>query len=417
MKKILLYSSFLLLSFCSTKNGSQESNQLEQLNWAPDNYRVLNQLIKDYGKDGVFYNRDKPPYAVLDWDQTCAFADVEEAVMRYQLFNFRFKMSKSEFAGILLDNINGINKLSQEYNNISLADINHDLISDYNYLFDMYLAPNSTSSLDEIKLTTQYKDFVTKIPYLYEGYCSTAGIGAEYGYPWVLYMFAGHSIDEVKNLAQEAISFELTNIIKKDTITSPGNIQTKSGVVSYIYTSGLRVLLEMQNLISTFFCNGIDVFIVSASYKPVVEMFSGMGKFGYNIPTDNVIGMELETNSLGKILPQYKTGWVKTNGQGKVEAINIRIKGDLKKNWDPIFSAADSDGDYEMSTRFPDMKLTLIWNRLKGGNIGSLCIQAVEQSNTLFPRYILQGRDENTGTALPSSSSILFGKNYPQLLR
>jgi hypothetical protein len=99
-----------------------------------------------------------------------------------------------------------------------------------------------------------------------------------------------------------------------------------------------------------------------------------------------------------------------------VDAINQAIKVGLGKNWDPIFSASDSDGDYEMSTGFPDMKLTLIWNRVKSGDIGKLSKQAVDEMDTITPRYILQGRNENTGLARPSSESILFGKSTPQLL-
>ena len=58
------------------------------------------------------------------------------------------------------------------------------------------------------------------------------------------------------------------------------------------------------------------------------------------------------------------------------------IKKNLGKNWDPIFSAADSDGDYEMSTDFPGMKLTLAWNRVKGGDIGKISKQTVEEKRS-----------------------------------
>jgi len=134
------------------------------------------------------------------------------------------------------------------------------------------------------------------------------------------------------------------------------------------------------------------------------------------VPPENVTAMELATATDGKIIPELKAGWVKTVRQGKVDAINIVIKAGLGKNWDPLFSAGDSDGDYEMSTKFPDMKLTLIWNRVKGGDIGKLCKQAVNEMNSTTPGYILQGRNENTGVASPSSESILFGKSIPQFL-
>jgi len=367
-------------------------------------------LIKDYGSGGKLYDEHKAPYAVFDWDQTCAHFDVEEAMMRYQMFHLRYRMGKSEFAGLLKDNINGITQLSNAFNHLSLASINHDLINDYNFLYDHFMGSSGTMTLEEIQKTPQYQDFVAKIPFLYDGYCATQGIGDDYGYPWVLYLFAGHTIDGVKSMAREAISYELSNRLSKQTLKSPANLPTEAGIVSYSYKSGLRVFPEIQNLIAAFKNHGIDVFIVSASYKPVVEVFSGIGNFGYNVSPDHVIGMELNTGKDGKILPEYKSGWVKTFRQGKVEAINRKIKSELHKNQDPLFSASDSDGDYEMCTKFHDMKLSLIWNRLKGGDIGSLCIQAVDQANSATPRFILQGRNENNGFMIPCSETILFGE-------
>ncbi len=407
----------LLLPVSCGKCRCIEQDSLARLNWSERNHRVLNTLIDDYGCGGKYYNKDERPYAVLDWDQTCAHFDTEEALMRFQLFNLRFKISKEQFAGILSDNINGITRLSEAYNNIPLADINRDLIADYNFLYDNYLGDNGTMSLSDIKVTPQYKDFIVKIPFLYDGYCATSGIGDQYGYPWVLYLLAGHTISEIKGMAAETISYELGNQLSRQTLISPSELNTKTGVLSYSYKSGLRIFPEMQNLISALTKRGIEVFIVSASYKPVIEVFSGIGTYGYNVPADHVLAMELEVDAGGRILPLYKQGWVKTVRQGKVDAIERVIKQGSRKNRDPLFSAIDSDGDYEMATKFPGMKLTLIWNRVKGGDIGKLCIKAVEQSGDPSPRYILQGRNENTGMALPCSESIIFGKSEKQLLQ
>lgn len=422
MKFISSFSSFLSLCLLSLvlvsceKDDDNITHSLDKLNWSDENYQVLNKFIEEYGLDGKYYDENEAPYAVLDWDQTCAHFDVEEAMMRYQLFHLRYKLTKDEFAGLLLDDVNGVTRLSDDFQQVSLADINQDLIDDYNYLYDQYIGPQGAMKLSDVQGTLQYSDFVAKLPFIYDGYCATSGIGEDYGYPWVLYLFAGHTIDEVKIMAKEAIEYELSNQLSKQTLQSPANMKTNAGIVSYSYKTGLRVLPEMQNLIATFKRNGISVYILSASYKPVVEVFSGIGTFGYNVPSEQVIGMELATDTDGKILPVYKSGWVKTFRQGKVEAIEQVIKTGLGKNWDPIFSAGDSDGDYEMLTSFPGMKLTLIWNRVKGGPIGTLCQQAVEQADSLNPRYILQGRNENTGSVIPGSATILLGKTESQLL-
>ncbi len=408
---------FLLLAGCNKDETVIVADSLNKLNWSDRNYEVINQLITDYGKGGIFYDEDKPPYVVLDWDQTCAHFDAEEATMRYQLTNLKFAVTKDQFKNdILKDNINGVTKLSEAYHSVVLADINKDLVNEYNYIYDNYLAPGAPMTLSQIQATPQYLDFLVKIPFLYDGYCDTPGIEADYGYPWVLYLFAGYTNVEVKAIANDAIAYELGNKLAKLSWTSPAGYVSFSGPLSYSYKTGLRVLPEMQNLISTFTSRGIEVYIVSASYKPVVEVFSGSGNFGYNVPAGNVIAMELATNANGKIMSEYKAGWIKTQRQGKVDAINRVIKQELGKNWDPLFSACDSDGDYEMSTAYPDMKLTLIWNRVKGGDIGKLCKQAVDEADKPNPRYILQGRNENTGMAIPRSESILLGKTQLQLL-
>jgi hypothetical protein len=250
---IFLFIGFLILLSGSCQNDDfLLSHSLDRLNWSENNWLVLNQLIADYGTDGKYYNRNRPPYAVLDWDQTCAHFDSEEALMRYQLLHFRFKMTKAQFEGLLKDEINGIEQLSEDFDGISLKDLNADLISDYDFLYDNFSGLNGTMSLEQIRMTPQYNDFVVKTAFLYNGYCGTPGIGAVYGYPWVLYLFAGHTTDEIRSMAKEAISYELANNLSKQTWLSPANLQTNAGVVSYSFKTGLRVFPEMLNLISMF---------------------------------------------------------------------------------------------------------------------------------------------------------------------
>ncbi|MDD4602731.1 MAG: haloacid dehalogenase-like hydrolase [Bacteroidales bacterium] len=413
---LLLGILFVTLSFNNPKTENALKNSLDRLNWSERNYSTLNQMINEYGIGGKYHEEGKTPYIVLDWDQTCAHFDVEEALMRYQLFNLHFKMTKDQFKNILKDTINGVFQLSENFNKINLSDLNSDLITEYNFLQDNYVGFHGKMALDEIMSTPQYKDFIVKFLFLADGYFDTPGIGMDHIFLWELYLFTGFSIDEVKSMAKEAVSFELANQIGKQTLHSPSGLKTRTGDITCSFNSGLRVFSEMQNLISTCRGHGIDAYIVSASYKPVVEVFSGIGNFGYNFEPDHVIGMELEIGADGKILPEYKKGWIKTFGQGKVEAINKKIKSLPGKNHDPLFAAGDSDGDIEMLTKFPGMKLALIWNRVKGGEIGKLCKKAVDEMEIPNPRFILQGRNENIGMAIPSSETILLGKTQPELL-
>jgi len=407
----------LILTSCNCRDNKPAINDpLIRLNWSEKNFNVLNRLILDYGIGGKYYDKDKTPYAVFDWDQTCAHFDVEEALMRFQMFNLRYKMSKEQFRGLLKDDINGVTKLGTDHNNIRLADIDGDLADDYSFIYDNFSGMSGKKSIEEIRQAPQYKDFIARLLFLLEGYGDMPGIGDDYALTWVICLFTGFTPAEVKLMAAEAVSCELANRIGTETLHSPEGLKTRSGIVSSSCRTGLRVIPEIQELFEAFTRHGIDVFIVSASYKPVVEAFSGIGAYGYNLPPDHVIAMDMETGSDGKIIPEYKAGWVKTYKHGKVEAINMKIRSGLGRTWDPLFTAGDSEGDYAMFTEFEGTKLSLIWNRLKGGDIGKLCKQAVEQMNDPMPRYILQGRNENTGLALPSSESILLGTTASQLL-
>lgn len=416
MKKQTLLQMILLGIFIvfSAASSFAAAEKLAKMNWSDRNHAVLNNLITNYGVGGKHYDAKKPPYVVIDWDQTSAHFDCEEATMRYQLTNLKFKMTKEQFKGLFKDEINGIKNLSSEYNNIALKDINEDIISHYNFLYDNYEGLGGKLKLDEIRKTPQFKDFIAKMAFVYDGYCDTPGIGATYGYPWVIYWFAGYTKDEVRKITDEALKYELNNKLAKAKWETPEVFKTKAGAISYSYKTGLRVFPEMMSLYSAFRANGIDVFVITASYGPVVEVFSG--RYGYNVPADKVIGMEIAEKD-GILLPYYKEGYPQTQRMGKVEVINMKIKKELGRDYDPLFSAGDSDGDYEMSTEYPGMKLTLVFNRLKGGDIGKLCKQAVAEKDKAEPRVILQGRDENTGMLLPQSESILLGKTEAKLLK
>ena len=410
MKLFLLPIVLLLAAVVLT---GTELYALDKMNWSPRNYEVLSRLIKEYGIGGKYYDENNPPYVTLDWDQTMAHLDCEEATFRYQLWNLRFKLGKEEFKALFKEEINGVTQLNGDYKNIRLSDINADIISAYDFLHDSYQGfGTGTMTIAEIRETPQFQDFITKMPFLYDGYCETAGIEATYGYPWVLFFLANHTAAEVQALAREAIAVALNDKLAKVTWKAPANLASKAGPVDYTYKSGLRVVPEMQDLTESLMRAGIDVYICSASLKQVVQSFAAPGGFGYNIDPAKVIAMELEVKE-DRLLPQYKSGWVQTQRMGKVEA----IRSILGHRGDPLFAASDSDGDYEMITEFKGMKLALIFNRLKGGPIGQACKLAVEQMQDTNPRFILQGRDENTGLLLPQSETIALGKSEAKLMK
>jgi phosphoserine phosphatase len=382
---------------------------LDLMNWAPRNHAALEMLIRQVGKGSPGYNAKKPPYAVIDWDQTSAFQDCQESLLRFQIRQWAFKLTPEGFAALLPAEINGIRTVSIDGRSVGLAEIHADLVTAYQYCQDQL---KKGAALDAVRRTPQYQDFATKLPLAYDAYCQTPGLGAAYGYPWVTYLLAGYTLDDVRALAKASIESALAEPIAEMTWQGPQGFTSQTGPMAFSFRSALRVQPEMQHLMASLGSAGIGVYIVSASLKPVVEAFAGPGQFGYNVPADHVIAMETAVEN-GLLQPRYKPDWVPTFGPGKVTAIR-KVLGHLG---DPVLGAGDSDGDYEMLTGFAGMKLALVFNRLKGGPIGSLCQKAVTEKDKPLPRYLLQGRNEHTGLLIPSMETIGFGKSAPQLVK
>jgi HAD superfamily phosphoserine phosphatase-like hydrolase len=93
---------------------------------------------------------------------------------------------------------------------------------------------------------------------------------------------------------------------------------------------------EMQDLIGTLHRHGWQVWIVSASSQAMVEVFAR----SYGIAAERVIGVRLQKDSAGRLLP--KLDGPLTFRAGKVQAIEKYI------GLTPSFAAGDTDTDIDM---------------------------------------------------------------------
>ncbi|MDR0486443.1 MAG: haloacid dehalogenase-like hydrolase, partial [Elusimicrobiota bacterium] len=389
-----------------------DAKTLDAGKWDKNTRAQLQKLIDTVGNKSKDYNADKKPYAVFDWDQTCIFNDTEEALFRYMIANILFKATPKEFAkaiynGVPKDNF-GDDFKNKDGNPINIKLIGADLEADYAFIYDNYIKEQKMS-LADIQKTDQFKDWQAKLAFLYEAIGDK--FSADISYPWVLYLFVGMTVDEVKAVSEQSDDFNLKEKIGTYVLESPASLPGKAGVVSYKYKSGLRIQPEMVNLMAVLRANGIDVYVCSASLDNVVRVFAGT-KYGYNVPEENVIGMKIKLDKKGKYLPEYdySNKYPQTQRAGKVTAINqVLVK---KYGYGPVFVAGDSSGDFNMISEFPDTKLGLIINRLYDNSFGKLGLIAWEdlQKKNPTPRYVLQGRDENAGAFRPSISTIKMGQ-------
>ncbi|MDR1141557.1 MAG: hypothetical protein LBL62_07680, partial [Planctomycetaceae bacterium] len=150
---------------------------------------------------------------------------------------------------------------------------------------------------------------------------------------------------------------------------------------------------------------GIDVWICSASFVDVIKGIACQPQFGYAVKENEIIAMELERDGNGIIQPVFRKNYEQTQGKGKTKNIERFLV--VKYGYAPIFVAGDSTGDENMMADFKDTKLSLIINRLPNPStdLGKFAKRAFAEYQTDNPRFLLQGRDENTGKFLPTQGS------------
>ncbi len=395
----------------------QQAVKLADYNWDKFNKAQIEKLLTTYGKGSANYNPAKPPYAVFDWDNTMVFLDIEEATLIYQLVNLKFNMTPAQMDKALRMNVPGSN-FKADYNNAAGIPVNIDLVvpdavESYTWIYNNYQGLKGKMSLEEVKKNPHYTNFITKVRYLYEAIGDTFDVSI--AYPWVLYLFTGLDEQQVRKMTQETADWQLTQPIEKVKWTSPASTPGKAGVVSVSWKNGLRLMPEMQDIFRAFRAAGIDIWICTASFVDVVKEISSNPKYGYVNPDNRVVGMELERDAKGIIQTEFRKGYDQTQGKGKTKAIERFLVS--KYGYGPIFVAGDSEGDMNMMQDFADTKLVLIVNRLKGKDIDKLSRSAAADYGKPEAKVLLQGRDDNKGSFVPSQAHVKFGAKAGQVLK
>lgn len=379
--------------------------------WDAFNHAQLNQMITQYGKLSPNYNANKKPYAVFDFDNTSVFLDIEEAALIYQLEQLQFKVTPQQLDKIIRTDISD-KPFSTDYNNkagqsVNINTVAPDIIASYTWLYNNYSGLNGKKNLAEVQKSPHYQNFITKMRYLY------AAIGDTFdhsvSYPWVTYLFAGFNEQEVRTLTRNAFRWQQTQKIGPVTWTSPESLAGKAGVVSVKWENGLRPHSEMQTLYRTLIDQGFDVYVCSASFTDVIKEMVSNPEMGFNISDQNVYAMQLERDAAGRIVPKFRAGYYQTQGKGKTQTIQKFLVS--KYGYGPVFIAGDSEGDQNMMQDFTDTQKVVIVNRLRKPttDIGKFSKEAVATYGKANAKYLLQGRDANTGQFVPSSKTIVYG--------
>ena len=396
---------------------------LTSVNWTDTAKNAINSMIDAYGKYSNGYDKDCPPYAVFDFDNSTSIQDVEEQLAIYQLETLRFAItSKDEMKKILLT---GVEDPSIKYENHTLGEYADDVAAAYGKLLAKgYVSPDPHNIPTTMDKDSDWMEFATKARLMYDALDDTQSTYITY--PWITYWFTGMTSDQVTALALESHKkyMGLTDTWKlsfyKQTWTSPANYASKTGIQSVTFKMGVTISPELKELYKALDDDGIDVWVNSASFIDVIKAITdNPGIFGLE-GVDGVVAM---TNKKvdGKWINEYDyDAHSQTQGCGKSETIDKCIAPKYNGHG-PIFTACDSQGDFNFVTEYPDTAVCLILNRLRTDDLGILAACAVYQEeqgvdfakaqasgNTL---YVLQGRDENAGVYWNSDETVSLGKD------
>lgn len=394
-------------------------NELNKGNWDSFNHDQLNRLILEKGNQSQHYNPKKKPYVVFDFDNTSVFLDIEEASLIHQLENLDFKVAPKELDKIIRTGISD-KDFVEDYNNkdgkvVNINTIAPDIIESYTWLYNNYSGLKGKKTLKEVKENPHYLNFITKMRYLYAAIGDT--FDHEVSYPWVTYLFAGFTPEEVSQLAVKTFNEQQKQAIGPVTWTSPDSLKGKAGVVLVKWENGLRPYKDVRNLYQTFMANGFDVYVCSASFIDVIKGVATDKNIGFNVPKNQIYAMELKRDAKNRIIPTFDQNYYQTQGKGKTLTIQKYLVS--KYGYGPIFIAGDSEGDQNMMQDFKETEKVLIVNRLRKpttdiGKFSKLAVDSYGQANA---KYLLQGRDANTGEFIPSNKTLAFGENKAKALK
>ena len=340
-------------------------------NWLPEN---LAQITATLTQVATQSNAAKP-VAIFDFDNTCIFRDIGQALFRFQVQHLRYKISPEELEAILPPT-------QGELAGRPVAAIHASLLSAYNNLWPLIL----NGQTERARQTTDYPLFATLLLWCIDMARKAEHLGPRFVLPFMGKMLAGFTTDELRHMAGEVVEQVGKEPLAEEKleIEAPHPI----GRIEASYPLGLHPYPEMRTLMEQLAALGIERYVISASTEWLVE--GAAPRLGFAVDAEHIYGIRVRLTAEERLTIDDYPAYPTTYREGKAEIITQRIKGT------PVLVAGDADTDYEMLT-LPDVPLRLLINRRQSGLIASLYQN---------PQILLQGVDLGKGCFLPSRDSI-----------
>lgn len=323
--------------------------------------------------------------ATFDWDNTCIFNDIGDAVWRHQLAQLRVRLDPDTLRQRLPGVVNGVHTL---YNGVSMQALADDIMAAYQVLWPHI----QQEAVHTVLQSEAHCDFKAKLMHLVTALERTPGVGALFSYPFQARFLDGLSDADIAALTADAWHSTASEAVGTASWQSatPGN----AGHVQQSFLTYIAVFTEIMDLMAALRDAGVDVYVVTASCESIVRAL--VQTLAFPVEPERVLG--LRPNSDPATYPV-------TYRAGKVRVIQEHLP------TAPILVAGDANTDFEMLTSFAATEIRLVINRNLHGDIRTL--YTLPQQPTAHVTTLLQGRDDNRACFIADHRTIPWGHHTP----
>ncbi len=291
----------------------EESHLLPLGAWQPEVYARLLELIDRHGVNSPDYDPEKPPLAIFDCDGTLIHHDVGEAMMRYMVTRRKLNTDRGFWQHLVPDRL-GRDALNAAYKAVAgRAD-------------------------NEVHDTAAYRRYRAGMMGAYHTLLETDGHDTAYSF--AVRMLRGQHERTVADLCEEVLEYELGRPLGQE------DIPHGPPFAGLVVPTGIRVYIEMVELIGALENQGFQTWIVTASNAYIVKALAR--RIGF--PEERVLGVELQTQG-----GRYTDRIIEPSpvGEGKLEMFLDLV------GRSPVFVAGDSMNDLELMENCEDTCLVI----------------------------------------------------------
>lgn len=345
-------------------------------NWYAGNFSRIRDALSRLPAQGQGTGQDRhPPFAVFDFDNTCIFRDIGQAVFRVQLLELRYRIDPATLAALLPSE--GATLSDTPWQPLRSAILHY-----YQILWPLIRA----GEYEKAKSDPACRHFTALFSWFVGRARNTPELGPCYVLSLLAKLQAGHTLQELRDFCTQVLrrvrQEPLATLELHTQLPEPlGEIRTR-------YPTGLQPFAEMRRLMVLLQEHGLRCYVVSASSDWLVKTAAAL--LAFPVAEKDIFGVRVGLGPGAMALPEAEPGYPLTYRAGKNEVIDRYIGGT------PWLVAGDADTDYDMLTR-PGVTLRLLINR----NLSGLIAELYQR-----PDILLQGIDQRSGRFRPFRESI-----------